>query len=101
MALQIAAVLDNEQTQLKQLKARMAGAKDATTFLSIQREVEKLKVETEIALLRIQSGHARRQGLKAVADRIDAAIEEMLKPVPRGEPIARPAPNPSSADAGR
>jgi hypothetical protein len=89
---EIRAALEAEQSKLLELRARMNATRDPASHLAIQREVEQVKRGTEIAILRIQAAHARRDGRAALADRIDAAIEEMLRPVARGVPAARPAP---------
>lgn len=93
----ITSLLEAERTQLVVLRARLdqAGTSDAATAL--EREIEQVKAKTEVAVMRLQSDHARANGRPAVADRIDAAIREMLQPKPRA--AARTAPTASSTNA--
>lgn len=93
MMIEMRAVLDAEHAQLATLRSRFKEAGSAAAALEIQRSVDKLKAETEISLLRIQSRHARKAGRLQLADRIDAAIQEILAPPRRLQPIPRPAPS--------
>jgi hypothetical protein len=101
LMLDLMAVMDAEEKQIGVLQAKLAQATDAVSAIAVQREIEKVKFDTEVALLRVQATHARRAGRTALAVRIDAAIEEMLRPVARGVPIERPAPTPTTATTNR
>ena len=89
---ELMAVLESETQQIEALEVKVAAAPDAMAALAIQRQIEKVKFDTEVSLLRVQATHARRAGRTALADRLDAAVEEMLRPVARGVPIPRSAP---------
>lgn len=93
MMLEMTAVMDAEQKQLGELTKRFKAAGSADAALAAQREIEQLKVGTEVKLLQIQAAYARREGRKLVADRIDAAIRELTDPPLKLEPVARPGPS--------
>jgi hypothetical protein len=92
MFIEMRAVLDAERTELATLRARFAETTDPSTALDLQRSIEKLKANTEIALLRIQATHARKAGRLELATRIDSAIQRILAPPLRLEPMKRPTP---------
>jgi len=72
--------LDAERSQLAVLHERFLRAATPAAALAIQREIERLKADTEVALLRIQATWARRAGKIEVATRIEAAITELITP---------------------
>jgi len=80
MTQEIDKVLDEERKALADLRARFAAAPSAKVALEVQREIEQLKVGTEVALLRVQVAFARRDGRLEDARRIEADIEEALHP---------------------
>lgn len=83
LALAMRAILDAESQSLATLQARFAAAADEKTALEAQREIQRVKSETEIALLRVQAAHARAAGKAQAAADIDAAIEAALQQAPR------------------
>ncbi len=101
MGLEMQQVMDKEKEALAGLQARFAAARDAAAALAVQREIERLKVETEVALLRIQAGYARRAGQLEAAQRIEAAIEGILNPVKPQAPAKRQVAPRAPAQAGR
>ena len=96
MMLEIRAALDREREQIEGLRLRLRGASNAREALALERQVERVKLDTEIAILRIQADAARRAGRTALAARIDAAIGGLLAPPAPATPVARPAPHGSS-----
>ena len=84
--------LERERVAIAELQARFARATSPAQALEIQRAIERQKLETEVAVLRIQVTHARREGKVEAAAQIEAAIEELTKPrVPRARvEAARP-----------
>ncbi len=74
------------------LETRLETAADATEFLALQRQIEDLRVGTEVRFLEIQARHARSEGRLDAAARLEAAVARMTAPPPRAEPVARPAP---------
>jgi hypothetical protein len=92
MAAELAQVIDAERSALTVLQARFDHATSEHEALAVQREIEQLKTMTEIALLHVQAKHARLKGREAVARRIDAAVEELMRPPLVRDPLHRPAP---------
>lgn len=88
----IAAMLETEREQLAALRTRKAGTRDDEMAMAIQREIEQIKTQTELGILRLQAEHARKQGKAAVAEGIEAAIRQMTQPAQRLQPMSRPAP---------
>jgi hypothetical protein len=89
----ILAMLEAERVELAKLDARLKTTRDDAAAMAIQREIEQLKTTTELGILRLQAEHARALGRAAVAEKLDAAIQRMLQPVPRQRPVDRPAPS--------
>lgn len=92
MLLEMQALLTAEHEQVLVLRERAAKAANADEALALQREVEKLKFDTEVSLLRVQAKHARAAGRTEVATRIEAAVAELLNPPKLKAPAARPVP---------
>lgn len=99
MLLEIAAAWDAQQSTLEVLEQQLAAANDHAVALALQRQIEALHRQTELAILGIQARHARRAGFPEVAAQIEAAVAEMnapavrSAPVERVDPTARPAPS--------
>jgi hypothetical protein len=90
---EIRAALDAERDRVVALDARVRACTDRRQALALQREIESVKRDTEVTLLRIQATHARRAGRTALADRLEAAVAEMLAPPPpAATPVVRPEP---------
>ncbi len=85
----IRALLDREAAQLAELDARLPGAADEGAVLALQREIEQVKQETELQVMRVQADFARREGRTAQADQIEAALAEMAAPRPAVAPVER------------
>ena len=81
MAAEMKAVLEGERAALAALDVRFRQAPDARAALAVQREIERLKMSTELELLRIQAVFARRSGRLQAAQEIEAAIVELTRPV--------------------
>jgi len=93
---EVRAALGREHEQLAALRARLAHTTDHRAALALQREIERVKLQTEVAILRIQASAARQAGHAALAARLDAAIENLLAPPAPAEPVKRPAPRASA-----
>jgi hypothetical protein len=90
---EIRAALDAERDRVAALDARVRACTDRRQALALQREIESVKRDTEVTLLRIQATHARRAGRTALAERLEAAVAEMLAPPPpAATPVVRPEP---------
>lgn len=93
LMIELRAVTDAEAVQVAALRERVAKAATPDEAIALQREIEKVKFDTEVALLRVQAKHARAGGRTEVAMRIEAAISELLNPPRIAAPAARPAPS--------
>jgi hypothetical protein len=71
----------------------VAARADHATALALQLEMQKIKFDTEIEVLRIQARYATAEGRTADAQRIEASIEERLNPKVRIAPESRPVPS--------
>lgn len=69
-----------------------ASKKDPTAALAIQTEMQKLKFDTEIEVLRIQQRWAVKEGRAADAAAIEASIDDRVNPKVTLAPVHRPAP---------
>ncbi len=93
MLVEIQSALAEQQRQVAALDARFAETTDATAALAIQREIEQIKQDTELAILAIQARHARAAGDENLAQSIDAAIATLQNPPPPPAPaVERPVP---------
>jgi hypothetical protein len=88
----IKALWETRQAERAALEEQFRTASDEAEALAVQREIEELMVQTELALLRIQADYARREGRTADAEKIEAAITEMISPPKLPPPPERPAP---------
>lgn len=93
LMIELRAVLDAEAVQVAALRERAAKAATPDEAIALQREIEKLKFDTEVSLLRVQAKHARAGGRTEVAARIEIAISELLNPPKVVAPAARPVPS--------
>lgn len=62
-----------QQQTLETLESRLQIAADDAAALELQRHIERLKLDTEIELLRLQARRARHAGNEDAARRIEAA----------------------------
>jgi hypothetical protein len=79
-----------EQATLAELQARLGTLTDENEILALMREIEQLKIETELQILLIQADFARRDGRIEQAQQIEAAVESMREGPPRRIPQVRP-----------
>lgn len=93
MVAEMYAAIDEQRAKVAALRAELAQARGSERALGLQRELSAAKRETELRLLRIQAGHARREGRLEVAGNLEAAISAMTSPPAGREPVARPAPS--------
>ena len=76
----IAAVVEAEQVAAADLQARIDAATDDEELAALQRELEALKKETRVEILRVQADFAREEGRLEQAEAIEAAIENLRNP---------------------
>ena len=92
MVTEMMALIDQQDGKLKDLAGRLKKATSNEEAFAIKREIEQVKLGTEVSLLRVQADYARRDGRTADADRLDAAIRALLTPPRPGTPVNRPVP---------
>ncbi len=80
------ALLEDERASLLSLNQRLAAARGHAAALEVQREIARVKLSTEVALIRAQAKHARAAGHTAFADELETAAQTLESP-----PAARPA----------
>lgn len=96
MMIEIRAVLDGERTALKSLNERFRAAKDPDAAIAIQREIARVKLDTEVEVLRVQVKHARAAGRADVAASLETAIQQILEPSTPPPAAPRPARTPTT-----
>jgi len=100
LALALEAIVEKEKAAMTKLKARLATASDAASKQAIHREIEQLKLDSEVEMLATQAADHRKNGRIAVAEQLELEIRELKAPQRMLEPAARPAPVvPSASDA--
>ncbi len=77
--------------RLVQLKTRLESAHDSASSLVIIKEMEQVKVNSELDMLRVQAAYAREKGLEEVAVEIEASLAEMTTPRAKRQPVDRSA----------
>ncbi len=92
LALALQATLDREAETMAALQVRLAATRDGETAFALQKQMEQLKFDTEIALLQVQADHHRIGGRVAAAEQLEAVIRDMKAPPRAFAPIQRPAP---------
>lgn len=92
LGIAVAGALEAERSRVSALQALFDVAATDDAALAIQREIERVKSETELEILQIQARHARAAGRVEEADRIEAAARQLTEPLPVQQPVARPAP---------
>lgn len=88
--------LEEQRAILRGLRADLAAARtarDSRRALELENAMALAKQQTELRLLRIQAGHARRAGRAEVAAGLDAAITAMSRAFE--PPVSRPRPTPT------
>jgi hypothetical protein len=100
MMREIVAACDASQIAVDALTQQIAATTDATAALALQRQVEQMRSQLEIELLQIQARYARQEGRLADAAEIEAAIEQMMAPRPRGVTVPRALPDEDGSGSG-
>lgn len=95
--LRVRTALDREREQIDALRLRLRQKVGHQEAAALQREIERVKLDTEVAILRIQADVARKAGQVTLAERLEVAAAELLAPPAATTPAVRPAPR----DPGR
>jgi hypothetical protein len=93
MMREIIAAWEASQVAVAAVEQQISATTDPMAALALQRQVEEMREQVEVELLRIQARYARQEGRLDDAAQIDAAIAEMTAPRPRGVPVDRPLPD--------
>jgi len=88
---QIQVVLASSDLKLAQLQTRLDSESSHRSALEIIKQMEQVKVQTELDILAVQASFARQNGREEVALEIEGAIEVMTAPRPVRQPVDRPA----------
>ena len=91
MMVEIEALLAAEAEAVADLHARFQATTNETAALAIMMEIGRVKVETELNILRVQIRYARADGRVDVAEELEAAIEKMTSPPEIHQPQPRSA----------
>ncbi|MDX2473378.1 MAG: hypothetical protein QNL91_06675 [Candidatus Krumholzibacteria bacterium] len=76
---QLRQILLAQKDSLAPLYAEFAEETDSLLGLEIQKRIQKVKIETELSLLRAQADHARRNGQADLAEKIEAGLLRMTE----------------------
>lgn len=79
-------------SRLEELGAQLANQSNEQEAIELIREMENVKRETELDMLRLQANAALTRGDQATADEINNAITSMTTPRPARTAVERPAP---------
>lgn len=91
--------LDVERDALGALHLQFTRARTEHEALAVQREIERVHGETEVAILRLQIAHARSAGLRGLANLHEHSLSGHESPPPSG--LRLPARSTSAAAAPR
>ena len=89
---EIVRIQEDAKTRLVDLNSRLANQVSDAQALDLIREIESVKVNAELDIMRLQANAAQARGDQATADSINNAIEEMTTPRPLRPAVERPAP---------
>jgi hypothetical protein len=101
LAAELARLREQEQTELQRLSRELERETRPSERFALQRRVQSVKISGEVAMLRAQLEHARRQGRGETVRALQASIDALLAPPAPGTPQARPAEDPLEASPGR
>jgi len=82
--------IELERIQIAELRRALSGGRDRTQRLELQRRIERIKLDGEVARLRVQLGYAQREGRLSVAEVLERALQMLQSPAAPGQPSAPP-----------
>ncbi len=80
-----------ERTQIAELRRSLASSRSSAHRLDLQRRIERIKLEGEVARIRVQIGYAQREGRRTVAESLEQALQMIQPPTTPGQSVARPS----------
>lgn len=89
---EIIRIQEQAAARLVDLTSQLENQTSDSGSLELIREIEKVKQNAELDIMRLQAGAAQARGDQDVADEINLAIEEMTTPRPLRPAVERPAP---------
>ncbi len=96
MTVEINALLTEARVQVALLQDRFDKEPNAEVAMGLVRQIEQLKINSELDIMRVQSRYALAAGNNELVQEIEAALTQMTTPRPRKQPIDRPAPGAGS-----
>lgn len=93
MQAEIEANLARERQTVEELQARFARTTDPQAALALQHEVEQVKKDAQLEVLRIQLRHAQESGATQAARELQTAVDQFaVPPAPSGARAMRDLP---------
>ena len=92
MMSEVMTLLATQDTKLAALAERQKHATTPDEALAVQKEIQALKIGTEVSVMRIQANYARREGRAQDAARLEAAVEALTSPPRVHAPADRAVP---------
>ncbi|MCC6652667.1 MAG: hypothetical protein IT348_16060 [Candidatus Eisenbacteria bacterium] len=77
--------VEGERLQIAELRRSLAGTRSHSHRLEIQRRIERIKLDGEVARIRVQIGYARREKRPAVAEALERALDMLQSPAAPGQ----------------
>ncbi len=93
MTVEINAVLDEAHLQVATLQGRFDKEPNADVAVALVRQIEQIKINTELDILRVQLRYARTDGRDELVQELETALNLMTTPRTQKQPIDRPAPD--------
>jgi TolA-binding protein len=93
MMITVSETISRHSSKLEALRKEIDELSDEASILAKQREIERLSLETEKTILRLQADYARKWGRTELASHIDEDIRKLEEPAgaTRKQPATRKA----------
>ncbi len=92
LSLEINTVLDEARLQVAAKQEQFDKEPNAEAAIAIMRQIEALKTNAELDILKVQLRYARDKGQTEMVSQLETVLTEMTTPRPRRQPVDRPAP---------
>jgi hypothetical protein len=93
MTKEIQTVFDAEKEALAVLETRLKSASTEVEVMGLMKEIERVKVETELKILGVQAVYARKEGRIEQAEKLESEIRRMRAGQPHAAQQPRLDPN--------